>query len=276
MVTGFKSGACHGSAARDGRIPAMLTNKTARKRNDLNIRNTLLVLILLSTSCDAQPATQPALQSGAFEKTITKTLKMEYVAWFPKDFGNPKQRLPLLICLHGSGECGYDLTKLRNAGVNAALAEFPDLPFIAITPQLSSELDGWSSESLDALLDNLLEKYPIDADRVYLTGYSWGAYGVWDWACHSPQRFAAIAPISGEPNTDLVDRLVHVPVWAFHGAKDKEVWPHEDQKMVELLTRRGGDAKLTMYQDVGHNAWTRTYRDPELYAWLLKHRRAGK
>ncbi|MEO0996540.1 MAG: glucoamylase family protein [Pseudomonadota bacterium] len=33
----------------------------------------------------------------------------------------------------------------------------------------------------------------------------------------------------------------------------------------------GGDPLLTLYPDAGHDAWTRTYADPELYDWLLRH-----
>jgi predicted peptidase len=151
----------------------------------------------------------------------------------------------------------------------------PDAPFVIVAPQLHSELEGWTSEQLDLLLDDVLAKYSVDPDRVYVAGASWGAYGVWDWGCHSPQRLAAIVPISGEPNTDLVDQMKTLPVWAFHGALDKAVWPHEDQAMIAALQKLGDEAKLTMYPDLAHNAWSRALADPEVYRWMLSHRRHG-
>jgi predicted peptidase len=153
-----------------------------------------------------------------------------------------------------------------------------DWPFVLVSPQSPSELDWWDVDSLDAVLDDVLAKYEVDADRVYLTGLSMGGYAVWDWALHRPERFAAIVPISGEPNTDLADIIAkaRLPVWAFHGSKDKEVWPHEDQKMVNLIQKAGGDARLTLYEDAGLDAWTRTYANPELYRWMLSHRRSER
>jgi hypothetical protein len=43
--------------------------------------------------------------------------------------------------------------------------------------------------------------------------------------------------------------------------------------MVRLIQQKGGDAKLTIYDDAGHDAWTRTYKNLEFYRWLLSHRR---
>ncbi len=239
------------------------------------MRFLLPILLMAGTNALAAPATQPstrpALASGSFSKTITTSLRMNYLVHFPKGYGHG-EKSPLLICLAGSGGCGHDLKKIEGFARSIPEAQ-PDLPFVIVTPQLDSELNGWTAQQLDALLDHLLATYDVDPDRVYAMGHSWGAYGVWDWACRSPGRLAAIAPVSGEPNTDLVREMKQVPVWAFHGAMDKEVWPHEDQKMIRMLARLGDDAKLTMYPDLGHNAWQRTIQNREVFEWLLKHRR---
>jgi predicted peptidase len=50
----------------------------------------------------------------------------------------------------------------------------------------------------------------------------------------------------------------------------------ESEQMVELVNRRGGSAKLTVYPDASHDSWTETYDNPELYDWLLGHRRDGR
>ena len=44
--------------------------------------------------------------------------------------------------------------------------------------------------------------------------------------------------------------------------------------MVTALRQCGGNARFTVYPDAGHDAWTETYTNPELYAWLLAHPRA--
>ena len=67
-------------------------------------------------------------------------------------------------------------------------------------------------------------------------------------------------------------RLVNVPVWAFHGAKDPTVLVEESIKMVEAVNKRGGNAKLTIYPENAHDAWTDTFSNPEVYAWLLTNK----
>src|SRR2546423_3998994 len=219
------------------------------------------------------PTTQSVVQRERFARTITKQVGYNYVVRVPRD-SSAKGKLPLIIFLHGSGECGDDLSKVENnALLKSAPANDPSFPFMVVAPQLPTQKEWWSPESLDALLDHVLDQYPVDPDRVYLTGISLGGYGVWDWSCHRPDGFAAIAPIAGEGNDDWAGELRHVPVWAFHGAKDKAVSPAEEERMVDAVNREGGEAKLSVYPDAGHNAWTRAYNDPELYRWVLAHPR---
>ena len=47
----------------------------------------------------------------------------------------------------------------------------------------------------------------------------------------------------------------------------------KSEVMVEAVKERGGDARLTIYPEAGHNAWDPAYSDPELYEWFLRHRR---
>ena len=64
-----------------------------------------------------------------------------------------------------------------------------------------------------------------------------------------------------------------VPVWAFHGGKDEVVDLFKAEAIVNALRNCGGNVQLTIYPDTGHDAWTRTYNNPELYDWLLRQRR---
>jgi predicted peptidase len=102
-----------------------------------------------------------------------------------------------------------------------------------------------------------------------------GGAGTWALAAHSPERFAAIAPICGPGDPAKAGRSKLVPTWAFHGAEDRVVPPEQSRRMVAAVQEAGGDARLTMYPGVGHDGWTRTFADPGFYEWLLQHRRAG-
>ena len=84
-----------------------------------------------------------------------------------------------------------------------------------------------------------------------------------------PDLFAAIIPICGGGMYWNAARLKNVPVRAFHGKRDSTVCIEESEKMVEAVRRAGGDAQLTVYPENGHDAWTDTYQNPDVFAWLL-------
>ncbi len=72
---------------------------------------------------------------------------------------------------------------------------------------------------------------------------------------------------------NMAKPLSHVPIWAFHGAKDTVVPVAESQKMVNAVRHENGDVRLTVYPEAEHNSWAATYDNPEVYDWLLAHRR---
>jgi predicted peptidase len=120
------------------------------------------------------------------------------------------------------------------------------------------------------LLDHLGNNFSIDPTRVYLAGYSMGGYGAWSLAAAAPDRFAAIAPVSGGGDPNDAAKLSKLPIWAFHGAKDKVVPIDEDQKMVEAVRAAGGKPRLTIYSNRGHDACNITFARNDLYDWLLR------
>jgi predicted peptidase len=116
-------------------------------------------------------------------------------------------------------------------------------------------------------------KHKVDPERIYLTGLSMGGFGTWSLAAYRPQRFAAIVPICGGGEMILTRRLAQMPTWAFHGGKDPVVPLKRSEEMVDALKRVNQDAKLTVYPEAGHDSWTATYDNPEVYEWLLEHKR---
>ena len=86
-------------------------------------------------------------------------------------------------------------------------------------------------------------------------------------------HFAAIAPICGGSSFELdkIDLLKGLPIWAFHGAKDKVIPSSETEKLVERLESIGADVKFKLYPDAEHDSWTATYNNQELYDWLLSN-----
>ena len=212
------------------------------------------------------------------ERQIVKKIALRYWLHLPiaAQLGTP---CPLILFLHGAGERGDNLEQVKVHGIPKIVEQQADFPFITIAPQCSLE-SSWPFEldTLQALLDDALANLPVDTARCYLTGLSMGGYGTWALAAHCPERWAAIAPICGGGSwlngfPQRVARLVNLPVWAFHGAKDTVVPQAESQQLVDALIANGGDAKLTIYPEAGHDSWSETYANPELYRWFLAHHR---
>jgi predicted peptidase len=215
--------------------------------------------------------------SRTFDKTITKTLSCNYLLFLPEDYGREKKSWPLILFLHGAGERGSDIEKVKVHGPPKMVQTQKDFPFIVVSPQCP-EGDWWTdkTELLINLLDGIVARYDVDTERIYLTGLSMGGYGSWALASKYPDRFAAVVPICGGGDRILARTLKDVPIWAFHGAKDSVVPVEESKELVEAINARGGNAKLTIYPDANHDSWTRTYDNPELYEWLIEHRRTNK
>lgn len=209
----------------------------------------------------------------SYKTQITKTIGCQYLISLPKGYEDNKKRWPLILFLHGSGEQGDDINLVKMHGPPMLIDKGKEFPFIVVSPQCPADLDYWSNDVLIHLLDKVESQYRVDTTRVYLTGLSLGGEGTWSLAIAYPERFAAIAPVCGDGNPLRISRLKNVPVWAFHGAKDKVVPLSEEEEMVDALKACGGDVKFTVYPDLGHNAWTVTYNNEELYQWFLSHKK---
>jgi predicted peptidase len=179
-----------------------------------------------------------------------------------------------MMFLHGAGERGSDLNKVKVHGPPKIVEYKKDFPFIVISPQCPED-DWWpeKSEVLINLLDDIVAQYDVDTERIYLTGLSMGGFGTWALASKYPERFAAIAPICGGGGRFMAYKLKDMPVWVFHGAKDKVVPLKESEDMVDAIREYGGSAKLTVYPEAGHDSWTETYDNQELYEWFLEYRK---
>lgn len=218
-------------------------------------------------------------QTRVFERTITKTLRLPYLMFTPHNMeADPDRRWPLVLFLHGSGERGNDPSQVLKYGLPKIVADQPDIPFIMLAPQCPAHTT-WATQldALDALLGEAVNTLPVDEDRVLVTGMSMGGGGAWLLASAFPDRFAALAPVCASKwyagNVDeQVSRLAHLPVWAFHGEADDIVPFAETVKLVDALTRQGGNVRFTRYPGVGHNSWDRAYAEPDLYPWLLQQR----
>jgi predicted peptidase len=218
-------------------------------------------------------------EKKTFKARTVKSAELEYLLFLPAGYNDDKEKSwPLMLFLHGAGERGKDISKVTVHGPPKLVKEKADFPFILVSPQCPAG-QTWSDDVLLALLEEVIKKHRVDPARVYLTGLSMGGYATWSLGTKYPDRFAAIAPICG--GGDILPILLpgkqaalkRLPVWAFHGAKDSLVPLAESERMVNALKKAGNEnVKLTVYPEADHDSWTETYKNQELFDWMLQQK----
>ena len=196
-----------------------------------------------------------------------------YIAYVPEC---QSKHPALLIQLHGAGERGCGGAELDRVLIHgfANVANDENLQdAILIMPQCPPKT-FWAAkiESLKSFIDQMIAKFCADNTRIYLCGLSMGGFGTWYTAMAYPQIFAAIAPCCGGGMPWNAEVLT-MPVWAFHGLKDRVVSPVYTTEMVDALKKHNPHVKCDLYEDVGHGSWVRAFGE-ETLAWLLAQKKA--
>jgi predicted peptidase len=234
-------------------------------------------------SINVEPSKQlpQSVTVRASVETDPREVTIPYLLFAPKEYNSDGKPWPLMLFLHGLGECGNDeLEKVKIHGPPGFVDARPDFPFVLVSPQLppppgamKDVPTAWQPAPLIGLVDHVVKHLNIDRTRVYVTGLSMGGYGTWRLVAAYPERFAAAMPIcgGGEPKS-MAAKLCRVPIWAFHGALDPTVPLSETREMVNAVRRAGGNVRFTVYRHVPHNSWKPTYDNPQVYEWLLSHR----
>ncbi|MBR3640789.1 MAG: leucine-rich repeat protein, partial [Oscillibacter sp.] len=200
---------------------------------------------------------------------------------------NEEGNKALIVYLHDEGAKGDDLSLLTAAdGLPKYLnnGDLFDLDAYVLIPQLPADKNGWADVrgSLYALIDAVCEAYPdINPECISLTGDGMGGTGTWEIALADPNRFAAIAPLSG--SVDATDEnakaLKWMNVFAVVGENDAVVSPDSSREFIEKLRETQGysaEARFTVLEGAGHADVPGAYLDEELglLQWLCMQWRA--
>ena len=101
-----------------------------------------------------------------------------------------------------------------------------------------------------------------------------GGYATWDVAMKIPDIPAALVPICGRANVRQAEILKDMPIWMFHGDADEAVPVRLGDAIYDKLKELGSDIKYTRYEGVGHDSWTQTYENDEMWEWLTAQKRS--
>ncbi len=238
-----------------------------------------------SKAIDAKDFFEPREYAGGDQEVL------KYRLLKPANFDSAK-KYPLVIFLHGAGERGDDnVAQLKHCMSELCTPQRREkYACYVIAPQCPKEQKwvdvDWSapkptypsgmSRSLTLtfeVVDAMLEDAAIDKNRIYISGLSMGGYGTWDALRQRPDFFAAAVPICGGGNTAAAADFCKVPIWCFHGDDDKAVNVEKSRDMVAALKAAGGTPRYTEYPGVGHDSWTETYANDDMYQWLFGQRK---
>lgn len=200
-----------------------------------------------------------------------KRQMLDQLPYIIKEPENLMKKNPAIIFLHGAGTRGTGVDKLEQNSFfgTKSLISGPKSPFVVFAPLCIR--DSWFDifEQLQEFVKMVAAHPLVDANRLYLIGNSMGGYGAWQLAMTMPEYFAALVPICGGGMSWNVGRLIHTPVWVFHGREDKCVPPEMSIFMVNALKTAGGDVRFTLLDNTPHNVWDYAYGCQELFDWLL-------
>jgi len=209
---------------------------------------------------------------------------MPYRLFVPPNYDS-KQSYALILYLHGKGERGSNNTQQLNNRATGAmeLIEEPNLSteeMFMIAPQLSTAVTSWGAapyrDQVADILDQLsgvngaTAEFNIDLNRIYITGISMGAYGVWNLTNRHTDWYAAAIPLSGGGGAQIGLNMLNIPFWFFHAAPDTVVAVRNSRNLVNTLRSFGGQVIYTEYSVGGHsvNVWSNSYRSPLLFNWM--------
>ena len=206
--------------------------------------------------------------------TVKRFKNLEYAVRIPNGFSENK-KYPLVIYIHGAGARGTDIQSIVKHGVFTETEKF-NFDAIFVAPQCYE--DSWFCifEQLQEYIIHVINQDYVDIERVYALGASMGGYTTWQIAMSRPDLFAAIVPICGGGMYWNAGRLKNIGIWAFHGSDDPIVYCEESKKMVQAVNENGGNARLTIFDGVGHASWTPTFKCQEMWQWLFEQRKAVK
>jgi len=215
-----------------------------------------------------------------FEKGLNQNPKetnYHYISYTPKEYNyDTLKKWPLIIYLHGGSSRGTDTIKLYCCGIPDQIWRKREFPFIIVAPQCPIN-QRWSTDNwFENFYKEITTKYRVDTNKVYLTGVSLGGSGTWYLAIKYPEKFAAIAPMSGfTRHMDYIvkntEKLIDIPIWAFHGKIDKVVEFEDTEWIINKLEGENKDLKFTAEPEVGHWIDWLVYPNQELYDWFLKY-----
>jgi hypothetical protein len=203
---------------------------------------------------------------------------LPYRLALPLNYDSTKQ-YPMIVCLHHGGTHGKDNVRQLSADPAPFLLsdenrrKYPAFVFMPHCPEGAGFGGAPGYPTVDSLVFDairvLQKQYSVDTKRLYVMGISGGGYGSWHFISKHPEMFAAAIPICGAGDPKFGKTLVNMPIWAFHGSKDRLAPVSGTRDVIDAIEKAGGKPIYTEFKGEGHDIWRFVKEEPKLMDWLF-------
>ena len=190
---------------------------------------------------------------------------------------NPTKNMALVVFLHGDE--GFETGGITGCVNEERLYEKEEFFYIAPTPQNYNSGNKWDNrtvqENLKNVIDEVINTYSIDRDRIIITGFQYGANGVWDMVSSYPNFFSSAIPVSYGSSSFNERNFKYTKIWALSGdtGEDEKKYSTTMKSIVEKINNAGGNAKYTQYENKKHSQMKNTFCNTEIVNWALSQKR---
>lgn len=213
---------------------------------------------------------------------------LEYNVVLPPGYdAAAEKKYPLWVCLHAANNTNPPNRKLSSDG-KCYVGAFtdPKNPAFFMVPISQTNMSGWGDAGMNSpisqpekfegrltvvVIKELMGKYKIDADRLYIAGPSMGARGTWDIIRRNPTMFAAAGPAAGPADPKDAELYAGQNIWAINGSNDSTA--AENTAAINAIRAIGGNPIYTLLQNRGHDTWRSVFNDPQFVEWMYAQRR---
>jgi len=202
-------------------------------------------------------------------------------AYLPPDY-NPAKAWPLFVVLHGYNPANPPYVQWwSSVKRHSPLAEQHNVIVVEPHGRGNTWYEGIGNADVLRAIAEAKAAFHIDAERVYLMGYSMGGGGTWHVGTRHPDLFAAIGPIYGgwdyhvwmdeakraaltpherfnlESNSSFAqaEALLTTPVFVNHGAADDIVNVDHTRYVVRMMQRWGYTLRYWEHPGFGHGGF---------------------
>ena len=194
---------------------------------------------------------------------------------------------PLVVFFHGAGERGNDnanqlingVQQIANNMPNAMILapqcpsgeQWVDTPWENGSYSIGKVAESAEMKAVMALMEQIVQAYSVDTDRVYAMGISMGGYAVWDAMIRHDDLFAAGVAVCGGGDPSQARVLKNTPMFVYHGTADLVVPVSGSEEMVAAIRSAGGTkVRYTAMEGRGHGIWGTVFSMGDLYSQLQK------